>query len=134
MNIVPPSHPSPLPPCPASRALGDARDPLALLPALGPQVQALSETVDPGFAELEPIALGDREAERLPACLVVIVEGDLHQRELRPEGALADEFGIQADPQGPALQVRIQRGGGVYPVGQRGLRVIRRLLSQGTIT
>ena len=46
-----------------------------------------------------------------------VADGHLHQRQLRPVGALADEFGIQPHPFGRGLQLRAQCGGFIYPKG-----------------
>ncbi|KAG1254320.1 hypothetical protein G6F65_017089 [Rhizopus arrhizus] len=45
----------------------------------------------------------------------VLPDGHLHQRQLRPEGAFTDEFGVEADAARTLLEVRIQLGGGGDP-------------------
>ena len=77
----------------------------SLLPALRPQVQALREAVHPGLPELEPVALGDREAERLPARLVLVVQAQgreqfvvirLHQADRALQAAARAEADLVA--------------------------------------
>ena len=46
-----------------------------------------------------------------------VADGHLHQGQLRPVGAFADEFGIQTHPGGRVFQVRLQGGGVIDPDG-----------------
>ena len=49
--------------------------------------------------------------------VALVAQGNLDQRQLRPVGALADEFGVQPDHGWGIGEARAQRVGGVDPFG-----------------